>query len=48
MLMGYAVEGGLHIEERGHEGCRKDCRRLVTVPVWKEGQGAEWLPSQAG
>lgn len=38
--MGYAGEGGWHIEEHGSERCRKDCRRLVIIPLWKEGQGA--------
>lgn len=38
--MGYAGEGGWHIEEHGSERCLKDCRRLVIIPLWKEGQGA--------
>lgn len=46
--MGYAVEGGWYSEESGYEGCCRDCRRLVIVPLWKEGQGSEWLQSQTG
>lgn len=36
------------MEERGYQGCCKDCRRSVIVLLWKEGQEAEWLLSQAG
>lgn len=37
--------GGRRVGRRAAGG---NCRSLVVVPLWKEGQGAEWLQSQAG
>lgn len=47
--MGYAVGEGSALRSVGMRAAGRIAGgRSVVVPLWKGGEGAEWLPSQVG